>query len=264
MSDFAGHEYDFAAGSLKGLRGWNMDKFGRLHGVTHEEVWRPGENVSICKQERQIACPKKNLREEARKASEAGRAKVEKKKRKGRDPIRQEWLEANRDPSGYWPAVACGDPACVNGRYHIVGSGHRFDPDCRCGFWAYDEAGFRALGTVVGVIEGYGKTTVGTKGFRCEKARIVAISCENGEGVRHSRSMLARLAALYPDVAFVENLDALIDEHSEVLRTWPEVGDDFWLQPVEPKREEWSAVKWATSLTVPASSFTFYPGGSIA
>ena len=101
-----------------------------------------------------------------------------------------------------------------------VASGHRFDPACQCGFWAYDEAGFKAHGTVVGVIEGYGKTTVGTKGFRCEKARIVALSCENGEGVRHSQSVLMRLMTLYPEVALFDNLAALIDAHPETLRAW--------------------------------------------
>lgn len=259
MSDFAGQDFDFAAGSVFGLRGWNMDKYGRLHGVTHEEVWRPGENIAVCKQEKRIACPQINRREEARKASEAGRAKVEKKKsRKRRD---ETFVTFTLSAEPYYPRVACGDPTCVRGEFHVVDSGHRFDPSCECGFWAYDEAGFKAHGRVVGAIEGYSKTTVGTKGFRCEKARIVALSCENGDGDRHSRSVLARLATLYPDVTFVDDLDALIDAYPGVLREWPEVDEHFWLKPVEPKRETgW--MSWASNvLSIPSSYYYPYASG---
>ena len=249
MSDFAGQDFDFAAGSVFGLRGWNMDKYGRLHGVTHEEVWLPGENIAVCKQEQRIECPQINRRAEARKASEAGRAKVESKKKR-------------KNKSNDWT----GTLSRVGGNYHVVDSGHRFDPSCECGFWAYDEAGFKAHGRVVGVIEGYGKTTVGTKGFRCEKARIVALSCENGEGDRHSRSMLARLATLYPDVTFLDNFDALVDAYPGVLREWPEVDEHFWLKPVEPKRESmWSLYQSMTSqaFTIPTVPSRYFSGGIV-
>jgi hypothetical protein len=270
MSDFAGQDFDFAAGSVFGLRGWNMDKYGRLHGVTHEEVWRPGENVAVCKQEKHIPCPAVNRREEARKASEAGRAQVESKKSKkkrNRNDILSEWYVGlhTSEPSRYYPRVACGDPTCVRGEYHVVDSGHRFDPSCECGFWAYDEAGFKAHGRVVGVIEGYGKTTVGTKGFRCEKARIVALSCENGEGERLSRSVLARLATLYPEVTFADDFDALVDAYPGVLREWPEVDEHFWLKPVEPKRESWTWYQSMTSaaFTIPAVPNRYFSGGIV-
>jgi hypothetical protein len=51
---------------------------------------------------------------------------------------------------------------------------------CGCGFWAYwlmdavPEAQAMPV-PVLGVIEGYGTTTIGDKGFRCAKARIVGI-----------------------------------------------------------------------------------------
>lgn len=60
------------------------------------------------------------------------------------------------------------------------GTDHIFD--CVCGFYAcYDEQDFEhrervRLYGIEGVIEGYGKTTVGTLGFRCEKAKIVALT----------------------------------------------------------------------------------------
>lgn len=56
------------------------------------------------------------------------------------------------------------------------------EPGCRCGFYAYWTLNHHALGWspfehyIVGVIEGFGKTTIGERGFRCEKARIVALA----------------------------------------------------------------------------------------
>ena len=56
------------------------------------------------------------------------------------------------------------------------------DPDCTCGFYAYTSPkALYANSTggspeVFGIIKGYGKATMGTKGFRIEKAEIVALT----------------------------------------------------------------------------------------
>ena len=49
------------------------------------------------------------------------------------------------------------------------------NPEHGCGFWAYHDGSVYHTGDVHAVVEGSGKTTVGTRGFRCEKARIVAL-----------------------------------------------------------------------------------------
>ncbi len=51
---------------------------------------------------------------------------------------------------------------------------------CACGFWAYwevpDEPNPHNFGIpVLGVIEGYGRTLIGDRGFRCARARITAL-----------------------------------------------------------------------------------------
>ena len=54
-------------------------------------------------------------------------------------------------------------------------------PECACGFWAYWalryawRCDYYWKGQVVGVIQGYGKTRIGTRGCRCSKARIVGL-----------------------------------------------------------------------------------------
>lgn len=55
--------------------------------------------------------------------------------------------------------------------------------ECRCGFYAYFDGGFNphhAEGQVLGIIEGFGLVSVGSRGFRAEKARIVALVAPAG------------------------------------------------------------------------------------
>lgn len=48
-------------------------------------------------------------------------------------------------------------------------------PDHGCGFWAYHDGTHYPYGNVTGVVKAWGRTTIGTKGFRAEFAEIVAI-----------------------------------------------------------------------------------------
>lgn len=54
---------------------------------------------------------------------------------------------------------------------------HNFAPNCSCGFYAYfpGSADFPDGCEIAGVIEGYGDVQLNSKGFRCSKARIVAL-----------------------------------------------------------------------------------------
>ncbi len=52
---------------------------------------------------------------------------------------------------------------------------------CGCGFWAYwtprdaRRSDYYWRGDVIGVMQGYGRTRIGTRGCRCSKARILAL-----------------------------------------------------------------------------------------
>ncbi len=54
-------------------------------------------------------------------------------------------------------------------------------PGCGCGFWAYWalryawRCDYYWRGEVIGVIQGYGRTMIGTRGCRCGKARILGL-----------------------------------------------------------------------------------------
>jgi hypothetical protein len=60
-------------------------------------------------------------------------------------------------------------------------------PECACGFWAYWalryawRCDYYWKGQVVGVIQGYGRTRIGTRGCRCSKARIVGLHVRPAE-----------------------------------------------------------------------------------
>jgi hypothetical protein len=66
-----------------------------------------------------------------------------------------------------------GSPPCPHDR--VPG------PECGCGFWAYWalryawRCDYYWRGEVVGIIQGYGRTRIGTRGCRCGKARIVGL-----------------------------------------------------------------------------------------
>ncbi len=54
-------------------------------------------------------------------------------------------------------------------------------PECGCGFWAYWalryawRCDYYWRGQVVGIIQGYGRTRIGTRGCRCGKARVLGL-----------------------------------------------------------------------------------------
>lgn len=46
MNGFGG--YPLTLGSVRGYRQWYTDKLGRLYGISHNNIWLPGENEKIC------------------------------------------------------------------------------------------------------------------------------------------------------------------------------------------------------------------------
>ena len=47
-----GSQFDgigFAPGVVRGARAFDIDELGRLVGVTHRQVWIPGENIAECR-----------------------------------------------------------------------------------------------------------------------------------------------------------------------------------------------------------------------
>lgn len=136
MSEFS--DRPFVAGSLTGLRAFSVDSLGRLTGVSHRAVFKPGENVGEC---RGLSGP----------------------------ALTFTTMQADLARQFGMPA-----PVVRKAGKHPVGA-----KDCSCGFYAYFDGSNTyarpADGTVEAIIEGYGTCTVGSRGFRAEKARLVAL-----------------------------------------------------------------------------------------
>jgi len=146
-------QFGFAIGTVRGYRAWRVvdddDDSGRLRGIHHQQIWKPGENVAECRRATY------NI--------------------KTYGSLRWPPLEILRDADG--EPIWSEDGNAFPGEGHLRG--------CQCGFYAYFEGsndyhapvwhtdGYH--GPVGGMVEGYGQTLIGSRGFRCSKARIVAL-----------------------------------------------------------------------------------------
>lgn len=93
---------------------------------------------------------------------------------------------------------------------------------CGCGFHAYFDGhnSYMEWFKVAGIIEGYGLVTVGTRGFRASKARIVALiqpQTSLGGGHANFRNLVKRFDQMcrqhYPDVPVYPTEEAALKAH---------------------------------------------------
>lgn len=131
-------QFPLALGSVFGVRWWSLHHSGLLHGV--KAGWWPEENEAGCLNERSSTV--RSFREWAMGA--------------GPSELPREFGLTEADPEAHETPVE----------------------ECTCGFYAFwqpEPAPVYAQFPVAGVIEGYGRTVIGNRGFRCQKARIVAL-----------------------------------------------------------------------------------------
>jgi hypothetical protein len=96
-------------------------------------------------------------------------------------------------------------------------------PGCGCGFWAYWalryawRCDYYWRGEVIGVIQGYGRTRIGTRGCRCGKARILGLHVRPGgpdcqpRGLRHHD--VAEVLGSYYGVPCYRSLAEMLAAH---------------------------------------------------
>lgn len=186
-------EVGFAVGVVRGVRAFNVDKMGRLRGITYNQIWVPGENKAGCRQDGNIA-----------------------------------------RIISYQVSIALGGGG---GSYSTAPMPEfREDPhamrDCKHGFYAYYDGSndYRDEARINAVIEGYGEAVIGSRGFRCMKARIVALHIP--ETVKpHLAQMVARN---YPEIPIIDSFDRMVSEFppdaagNEIT---PENDPEFWTRP---------------------------------
>lgn len=162
----------FVAGTLTGLRAFLVTPSGGLTGVMHRDLWTPAVNIAQCHAPRMMFPP-------------------------------QLIAAVSKSQKAPEPYV-----------HTYVGL------DCTCGFYAYfdgsnDYLHQRAwhLGAhVAGIVEGWGKCVVGTRGFRCEKVRLRALILPAGHGEPDLATLLERVRDSYPSVPWFESQPAALAE----------------------------------------------------
>lgn len=231
MSEFS--DRPFVAGNVTGLRAFRVDPLGRLTGVSHRDVWLPGENQAVCHK------------------------------------VAYDYFPVTSPPSTQRPSggfigsiLGSSDPYALTYSMRTpreIGPaseqpGHQMaGVKCECGFYAYFDGGNDYLTTprppypspmsaayyitasddpaprVGAIVNGWGLVTIGTRGFRAERAEIVALISPKSEQAKHEVTF-TKVRRNYPDVqvfdAEVEAVRAfpLTDPHPYS----PETDEDFW------------------------------------
>lgn len=224
----------FAVGLVRGSRAFCMDALGRLTGVTYKQIWKPGENLAVCK----TGGPRNKFITrnfystmfnpfvmfdedlDARKASE----KVFKK-------FQEDDEQGEETPTFISQAIRKHrhDEAERKARDSLEECDHGF-----YGFFDNSNDYGEKRDRINGVVEGYGETVVGTRGFRSMKARIVALQIPKKLNRREQAVSLIRQN--YPDIPLFDKFDTMISEYpgESGLDTGfgPEFEEDFWTREV--------------------------------
>lgn len=198
-----GNQFDgigFAPGVVRGARSFDVDVLGRLTGIHYKQVWRPGENTAECRKRESDTWGGTFLNSLTISYVEEA---IYGRKRK---PV---------------PKVEPEKP-----KPHSMET-------CACGFYGYydNSNDYYAKGRVSGIVEGYGETLIGTRGFRCGKARIVAL-CINGKVDEWLAGLLRRN---YGDVPMFDSFKSMVSEYpcdGGELAISPTSDPDFWTRTV--------------------------------
>lgn len=239
MGDFDGVE--FAPGDVRGTRAFKVDTEGRLRGVVYETIWRPGENVARC------------LRGVPPDAVRSGTAASFHTPLGGTvqsgggmsafgNAARFLMSTPPPPPSPRMVRCTCGCNGFRAATYMDEDDFYTpcegMEPKCSCGFYVYQRGsndyysprteGTGHKGPIGSVVRGYGKVVLCERGFRAEKAEILALYVDPAEftqgNVVNTSLIRYRLGRNYDVPVFEDYLQLL-----EAFPTDdPEPGEGFW------------------------------------
>lgn len=150
----------FAIGSLFGIRSFQINRKGELTGVVHPEIWTADTNQAAC------VSPFRAFERIGHTAT-FSMAQMSWALGKMSADLNHKVLLTKR------PKPPEPEPS------HTIGS-----LGCTCGFYAYFDRGHNPhhkQSNILGIVEGFGVMTVGSRGFRCSKARIRALIVEDSD-----------------------------------------------------------------------------------
>ena len=214
MSDreFSGSCFTFEP--VKGARSFDIDNLGRLTGVTHRQVWVPGENVSECRKQESYGY--------------GAMIKSGSIYAYGGDPYGVRLGRMLGVPlTGYWvDELAAGEKSKQKSKHEMK--------SCACGFYGYYDGSndYGNPARVSGVVEGFGEVLIGTRGFRAAKARIVALSIgvDKDGDTAVSYALNRKVRRNYNGVPFYDTFEEMVQAYPTdvVYGPTPETDPEFW------------------------------------
>lgn len=241
VNEFGG--IGFAPGVVRGTRSFDVDKLGRLTGVSYKQVWTPGENEATCRMDDyarggvtlgalgggRIAYTF-NITPQIDYAAKAVVDAADAKR---------SWIDAVLGTSPQTARAAeeaakrAEDARREKERLEAERKARDTLTDCTHGFYGYYDGSndYYKQGYVMGVVEGYGETVIGTRGFRCMKARIVAIRIPKHVPER-LRAMVLRN---YKDIPVFDSFKTMVAEFppdDAGSGISPESDPEFWTRAI--------------------------------
>lgn len=211
----------FAPGVVRGTRSFRVDQFGRLTGVTHKQVWTPGENGAKCRKDDDTWAGAyggiyRALIGTTPVSSTPSTPKLSKYSLTQSIPFARFTTVHEQKPE-----ADAEDPKPLQ---------HSFAA-CQCGFYGYFDGSddYHDEKRVSAVVEAYGETVIGTRGFRAMKARIVALTVREGLDDL-TASQVRKISTNYRGTAIFDSFDDMVREFApdQSLEPSPENDPDFW------------------------------------
>lgn len=232
VEEFAGLE--FAVGSVTGTRSFMVDRLGRLTGIHYQQVWLPGENESECRKREDsffsgglISTVQMDSYTSLRQALSTysypvvtSTAAPDTRFIPSVPPPRSSKKRTRNVVMV--PAPVPAPPAPKREPEHNLET-------CKCGFYGYYDGSddYHREGYVSAVVEGYGETLIGTRGFRSVKSKILALHIPTGVPAH-----LARLVARnYPEIPRFDSFEGMVEmfpTDAGVKALSPDTDPDFW------------------------------------
>lgn len=229
-TDYSG--FDLAIGEVYGLRLWRVDTFGRLRARNWDGAgpWKPGINEARCLAVGSPPSSVDGVIDPTRQGRKAVNVTVDRYSFTGDTEYTVTWDDGTMGSYGELKFTEGKD-----GRHAAPSE------DCKCGFYAYTDVEHNEIDSynesddfVLGVIKGSGRTLIGTRGFRCEKAEIVALRDPTRGGKKTSlwrRNLRKKVETVYPDVPLLGSRSALLD-FADIDTQLPDPSsDEFWSLP---------------------------------
>lgn len=195
-SEFAG--ISLGLGVVRGVRSFDVDPHGRLMGINYKVAWKPGENEAKCLLDPYSTAIKgiTNALSATYTFSMVGGGNI-------------------TIPKATGTAIEKAEPS--------EKATHSLDT-CSCGFYAYYDGSndYKSDARISAVVEGYGETLIGTRGFRASKARIAALCIPETKAKRPRIHWLTILWAAVACIFMALGIFALIN--GKTVAGWIQVG----------------------------------------